>query len=145
LLTVQVDMLPRWSVPGALCIGDAAHAMSPALGVGINYAIQDAGGCGQPAGAGAALTSRRRRGAGRRRSAGPAAARRPTALMQRIQIAAHRFLRSGRELVHDPPNRFERTVPSAVLTALRPVTARFIGYGFRPERINDEVLSSPPP
>jgi hypothetical protein len=70
---------------------------------------------------------------------------RPTALMQRIQIAAHRFLRSGRELVHDPPNRFERTVPSAVLTALRPVTARFIGYGFRPERINDEVLSSPPP
>jgi 2-polyprenyl-6-methoxyphenol hydroxylase-like FAD-dependent oxidoreductase len=145
LLTVQVDMLPRWSVPGALCIGDAAHAMSPALGVGINYAIQDAVAAANRLvpvlrsrpDDDAALDDAARQVQRRRR--------RPTALMQRIQIAAHRFLRSGRELVHDPPNRFERTVPSAVLTALRPVTARFIGYGFRPERINDEVLSSPPP
>jgi 2-polyprenyl-6-methoxyphenol hydroxylase-like FAD-dependent oxidoreductase len=145
LLTVQVDMLPRWSVPGALCIGDAAHAMSPALGVGINYAIQDAVAAANRLVSvlrsrpddDAALDDAARQVQRRRQ--------RPTALMQRIQIAAHRFLRSGRELVHDPPNRFERTVPSAVLTALRPVTARFIGYGFRPERINDEVLSSPPP
>src|SRR5262245_36949009 len=42
LLTVQVDRLRRWSRPGLLCIGDAAHAMSPVGGVGINLAIQDA-------------------------------------------------------------------------------------------------------
>jgi 2-polyprenyl-6-methoxyphenol hydroxylase-like FAD-dependent oxidoreductase len=42
LLTVKVDRLQRWSRPGLLCIGDAAHAMSPIGGVGINLAIQDA-------------------------------------------------------------------------------------------------------
>src|SRR5881296_3847385 len=42
LLTVQVDRLTRWYRPGLLCIGDAAHAMSPVGGVGINLAIQDA-------------------------------------------------------------------------------------------------------
>ncbi len=42
LLTVAVDRLPLWHKPGLLCIGDAAHAMSPVGGVGINLAIQDA-------------------------------------------------------------------------------------------------------
>jgi 2-polyprenyl-6-methoxyphenol hydroxylase-like FAD-dependent oxidoreductase len=42
LLTVRVDRLRRWYAPGLLCIGDAAHAMSPIGGVGINLAIQDA-------------------------------------------------------------------------------------------------------
>jgi 2-polyprenyl-6-methoxyphenol hydroxylase-like FAD-dependent oxidoreductase len=42
LLTVQINRLRRWHRPGLLCIGDAAHAMSPAFGVGINLAIQDA-------------------------------------------------------------------------------------------------------
>ena len=42
LLTVQINRLGRWHLPGLLCIGDAAHAMSPAGGVGINLAIQDA-------------------------------------------------------------------------------------------------------
>jgi 2-polyprenyl-6-methoxyphenol hydroxylase-like FAD-dependent oxidoreductase len=42
LLTVVVDRLDRWWAPGVLCIGDAAHAMSPIGGVGINLAIQDA-------------------------------------------------------------------------------------------------------
>jgi 2-polyprenyl-6-methoxyphenol hydroxylase-like FAD-dependent oxidoreductase len=42
LLTVRVDRLSQWSRPGLLCIGDAAHAMSPVGGVGINLAIQDA-------------------------------------------------------------------------------------------------------
>ena len=42
LLTVAVDRLRKWSRPGLLCIGDAAHAMSPIGGVGINLAIQDA-------------------------------------------------------------------------------------------------------
>ena len=42
LLTVAVDRLSRWFRPGLFCIGDAAHAMSPIGGVGINLAIQDA-------------------------------------------------------------------------------------------------------
>lgn len=42
LLTVKVDRLKQWYLPGLLCIGDAAHAMSPVGGVGINLAIQDA-------------------------------------------------------------------------------------------------------
>ena len=42
LLTVAIDRLSRWHRPGLLCIGDAAHAMSPIGGVGINLAIQDA-------------------------------------------------------------------------------------------------------
>ncbi len=42
LLTVMVDRLKEWARPGLLCIGDAAHAMSPVGGVGINLAIQDA-------------------------------------------------------------------------------------------------------
>lgn len=42
LLDVRLDRLRRWSVPGLLCLGDAAHAMSPVGGVGINLAIQDA-------------------------------------------------------------------------------------------------------
>jgi 2-polyprenyl-6-methoxyphenol hydroxylase-like FAD-dependent oxidoreductase len=42
LLTVAINRLKRWSRPGLLCIGDAAHAMSPVGGVGINLAVQDA-------------------------------------------------------------------------------------------------------
>jgi 2-polyprenyl-6-methoxyphenol hydroxylase-like FAD-dependent oxidoreductase len=42
LLTVKVDLLEKWHKPGLLCIGDAAHAMSPVGGVGINLAVQDA-------------------------------------------------------------------------------------------------------
>ena len=42
LLSVTVDRLKKWWRPGLLCIGDAAHAMSPIGGVGINMAVQDA-------------------------------------------------------------------------------------------------------
>ncbi len=42
LLTVVIDQLTQWARPGLLCIGDAAHAMSPVGGVGVNLAVQDA-------------------------------------------------------------------------------------------------------
>ncbi|MBB5051218.1 2-polyprenyl-6-methoxyphenol hydroxylase-like FAD-dependent oxidoreductase [Afipia massiliensis] len=41
-LTVRIDRLTQWALPGLLCIGDAAHAMSPVGGVGVNLAVQDA-------------------------------------------------------------------------------------------------------
>ena len=129
-------------MPGVLCIGDAAHAMSPAFGVGINYAIQDAVATANilvpmlrpHRRDGAALDAADRRVQRRRR--------RPTARMQRLQLAAHRAIANGRVSVHPPPNRRERTVPD-VLTTPRPVTARPIGYGFRPERIGAELLDPP--
>src|SRR5258708_23736801 len=42
LLHVRLDRLRRWHRPGLLCIGDAAHAMSPVFGIGINLAVEDA-------------------------------------------------------------------------------------------------------
>jgi 2-polyprenyl-6-methoxyphenol hydroxylase-like FAD-dependent oxidoreductase len=42
LLVVTINRLKRWTRPGLLCIGDAAHAMSPVGGVGVNLAVQDA-------------------------------------------------------------------------------------------------------
>jgi 2-polyprenyl-6-methoxyphenol hydroxylase-like FAD-dependent oxidoreductase len=42
LLSVRANRLPQWWLPGLLCIGDAAHAMSPVGGIGVNYAIADA-------------------------------------------------------------------------------------------------------
>ena len=98
--------------------------MSPAFGVGINYAVQDAVATANllvpvlraTPDDGAALDEAARRVQRRRRP--------PTATMQRVRVAAHRAIRSGRELVHEPPNRFERTVPGAVLAAARPLTGR---------------------
>lgn len=136
LLSVQIDRLPQWHLPGVLCIGDAAHAMSPAFGVGINYAIQDAvaaaqrlapvlraGGSDRDVDAACAAVQRRRV--------------RPTVRMQRMQRVAHRVIASGRgvRLLHDPPTVPERAFLRFVLPVARPVLARVIGRGFRPERL----------
>jgi 2-polyprenyl-6-methoxyphenol hydroxylase-like FAD-dependent oxidoreductase len=91
ILTVQINRLQRWYRPGLLCIGDAAHAMSPAGGVGINLAIQDAVAAANiltgplqarcvPVAALAAVQKRRDF---------------PTRVTQAVQQFAHRELRSG--------------------------------------------------
>ena len=86
ILTVQINRLERWYRPGLLCIGDAAHAMSPAGGVGINLAIQDA-----VAAANLLTGSLQSR---RVREVALAAVQRrrvfPTRVTQAIQLAAHR-------------------------------------------------------
>lgn len=137
LLSVQIDRLHRWWRPGAVCIGDAAHAMSPIFGVGINYAVQDAVAAANllvpvlrypnatPLRIDQALAALQRRRA------------MPTALMQRIQRGAHAVIGSGGglHLLHNPPTRRERIVMRAVIPVARPVLARIVGYGFRPERI----------
>jgi 2-polyprenyl-6-methoxyphenol hydroxylase-like FAD-dependent oxidoreductase len=134
LLTVQIDRLERWWAPGLLAIGDAAHAMSPAFGVGINYAVQDA------VAAANALAAPLRDGADlaphlaalqRRRLA-------PTMRMQALQLRAHRLI-AGRAgaILHTPPRWYERAVLALLLPIARRAAARIVGRGFRPERFDD--------
>ncbi|MBV9859467.1 MAG: FAD-dependent oxidoreductase [Alphaproteobacteria bacterium] len=139
LLTVAVDRLKRWWRPGLLCIGDAAHAMSPIGGVGINLAIQDAVAAAnilaQPLREGT-ITPRHLARVQRRR-------RLPARLTQRLQIVVQERI-IDRVLKRDAPiaapwllrlfNRWPR---------LRRIPARLIGLGFRPEhvRISSQRLS----
>ena len=129
LLTVQVNRLTRWWREGLLCIGDAAHAMSPIGGVGINLAIQDAVAAGRILGtalkAGAVTTDQL--AAVQKRRAWP------SRMTQRAQIAAHdRVLipvLSANESLRAP---FILKVLNSV-PALRGLPARAIGLGLRPE------------
>jgi 2-polyprenyl-6-methoxyphenol hydroxylase-like FAD-dependent oxidoreductase len=138
LLSVQINRMERWHLPGFLCIGDAAHAMSPAFGVGINYAIQDA-----VAGANL-LTARLKAGTlteadlarvQRRRA-------RPTARMQSLQLALHHAIGrpGGGAILPSPLPWPMRAALAVVIPPLRVVTAHILGRGFRPERISRAVL-----
>jgi 2-polyprenyl-6-methoxyphenol hydroxylase-like FAD-dependent oxidoreductase len=88
LLTVRLDRTPRWFRRGLLCIGDAAHAMSPVGGVGINLAIQDA------VAAARYLAAPLRRGDVGASDLARVQARRwaPTFVTQSLQQLLHRFL-----------------------------------------------------
>jgi 2-polyprenyl-6-methoxyphenol hydroxylase-like FAD-dependent oxidoreductase len=130
LLTVVVDRLPRWWRPGFLCIGDAAHAMSPIGGVGINLAIQDAVAAANlltaPLAAGAVTDDDLRRVQRRREW--------PTRATQRVQIFAQDHV-IGRVLGNSPralpwPIKLLRRFP-----VLRRLPARLVGVGVRPERV----------
>jgi 2-polyprenyl-6-methoxyphenol hydroxylase-like FAD-dependent oxidoreductase len=137
LLTVTVDRLERWSAEGVLCIGDAAHAMSPVGGVGINLAIQDAV-------AAANLLSEPLR-AGRLTPADLARvqARRefPTRLTQALQIQAHErllapALSQSAEALR-PPLLFRLATSSH---ALRRLLGRVLGVGIRSEHVRSPEL-----
>ena len=133
LLTVQVNRLKRWWLPGLLCIGDAAHAMSPAFGVGINYAVQDA------VAAARILAEPLRTGSVPAQALARVQRRRLPAvrLMQPIQLLVHRVIAKpgGGAVLHQPPSRAERVVLAVLLPVLRRLSARLIGRGFRPERL----------
>jgi 2-polyprenyl-6-methoxyphenol hydroxylase-like FAD-dependent oxidoreductase len=88
LLAVRLNRMPRWFEPGLLCIGDAAHAMSPVGGVGINLAIQDA------VAAARYLAAPLRRGNVRLGDLARVQVRRwaPTFLTQSLQQLAHRLI-----------------------------------------------------
>ncbi|MBV8170622.1 MAG: FAD-dependent monooxygenase, partial [Candidatus Eremiobacteraeota bacterium] len=140
LLTVTIDRLRRWWRPGLLCIGDAAHAMSPIGGVGINLAVQDA------VAAANILWPALRDG-----SAPPALLERvqrrrefPTRVTQGIQVmiqnnVIRRVL--GIDTPLSPPwplrllNRFR---------ALRGIPARLVGIGVRPEHVQTPDVSAQP-
>jgi 2-polyprenyl-6-methoxyphenol hydroxylase-like FAD-dependent oxidoreductase len=131
LLTVKVDRLKQWSRPGLLCIGDAAHAMSPVGGVGINLAIQDAVATANILAAKlstGAITDDDLAAVQRRREF-------PTRATQRLQVAIQngvirRVLASSQPLTLPWPLRLMQHWP-----LLRRIPARVIGMGFRPEHV----------
>jgi 2-polyprenyl-6-methoxyphenol hydroxylase-like FAD-dependent oxidoreductase len=138
LLTVQVNRLDRWWRPGLICIGDAAHAMSPAFGVGVNYAIQDA------VAAARVLAAPLRRGTLSARVVKRIQRRRqlPVRLMQPIQLTLHRVIArpGGGGFVPSRMPWWQRAVAYLMLPVLRRVMARLVGRGFRPERLTGELL-----
>ncbi|MFI7633939.1 FAD-dependent oxidoreductase [Nonomuraea sp. NPDC049400] len=132
-LSVRVDRLPQWHRPGLLCIGDAAHAMSPAGGVGINLAVQDAVATanllgpllargGKPEAADLARVQSRRERAAR--------------VTQAFQLGILRDLYpknlSDDTTQHVPPI----FAAFRMLPPLRHLMGRFVGMGVRPERIS---------
>ena len=131
LLTVAVDRLTTWHRPGLLCIGDAAHAMSPIGGVGVNLAVQDAVAAanllweplrrGPPSDADLARVQRRRLF--------------PARVTQRIQVVLQnrvisRALQASGELKVPLPIRLMARFP-----LLRRIPARLLGLGVRPEHV----------
>ena len=131
LLTVQVNRLRDWCCEGLLCIGDSAHAMSPAGGVGINLAIQDAIATAN------LLAEKLLRGPVRVDDLRTVQARRewPTRLIQAMQIFIHRRVVTGRL-----PGDKKTSLPFVLrllnwFPILRQLPARFIGLGPRPEHV----------
>ena len=131
LLTVRVDRLRRWWREGLLCIGDAAHAMSPVGGVGINLAIQDAVATAnllvEPLRAGR-VEARDLERVQRRREL-------PTRVTQRLQLLVQNRLVT-RALGNSRPFKAPavlRLLARAPL--LRRLPARIVGLGVRPEHV----------
>ncbi len=131
LLTVALDRLPQWYRPGLLCIGDAAHAMSPIGGVGINLAVQDA------VAAANILTEPLRTGAVTLDHLARVQRRRqwPTRVTQAIQrTIQNRVIGPVLAGAAQP----KPPLPVKLLDwfpALRGIPARMIGIGVRPEHI----------
>jgi 2-polyprenyl-6-methoxyphenol hydroxylase-like FAD-dependent oxidoreductase len=138
-LEVKVNRLERWHRPGLLCIGDAAHAMSPIGGVGINLAIQDA-----VAAANLLAEPLRRGDLGEADLAAVQHRReRPTKLTQQVQLLMQRnmispLLESSDAATFPRPMRLVLGTPLVGRVIAR-LLARFMAIGFR----NEHVRSAP--
>lgn len=129
-LEVQVNRLRRWHLPGLLCIGDAAHAMSPIAGIGINLAIQDAVATAN------GLAEPLRRGTLQEPDLARVQRRRwlPTVVTQTVQRLIQRVL--IRPVLAGQPFRPPRALRYlARVRALRRLPALFIGVGVLPEHV----------
>ncbi len=132
LLTVTVDRLTRWSKPGLLCIGDAAHAMSPVGGVGINLAIQDAVATAN------LLAAKLRDGTADDDDLDAVRRRRlwPTKMTQAMQVAIQNNVLVP--VLGGANANLEVPLPIRVVTAVAPLQrlfARLLGMGVRPEHV----------
>jgi 2-polyprenyl-6-methoxyphenol hydroxylase-like FAD-dependent oxidoreductase len=138
LLTVQINHLERWSIPGLLCIGDAAHAMSPVGGIGINIALQDA------VAAANILAEPLRTHSLTPHHLQWVQTHRATAVRrtQQFQAFAHkvlnRVLRNPGPLTPPLALRLVTSMPG-----FQRLTARFIGLGLQPEHIQPGRTSRP--
>ncbi len=143
LLTVRVDRLKRWYRPGLLCIGDAAHAMSPVGGVGINLAIQDAVAAAnilaEPLREGAVSDEVLRKVQERRQW--------PTRMTQALQIfMQNRVIRNVLSMTNAAASAVRGDAAQALPVACAAFPARLIGMGFRPSmsrESNRRAISDP--
>ncbi|MBB5330864.1 FAD-dependent oxidoreductase [Tunturiibacter gelidoferens] len=132
LLTIQVNRLQEWSSPGLLCIGDAAHAMSPVGGIGINIAIQDAVATAN------ILTEALLSNSLTQHHLRQVQDYRETAVRntQRVQVFAHRIL--DRVLRDNGP--IKSPLALRILTHIpgfQNLPARFVGVGLQPQHIKN--------
>lgn len=132
LLSVKLNRLERWHQPGLLCIGDAAHAMSPAGGVGINLAIQDAVATANllaDALREGRVTDELLQSVQRRREF-------PTRMTQAAQANAHKVF--AQLFRHTGPMKAPWQLKVAVrIPGITHVIGRAVGIGVRPEHIKD--------
>ena len=131
LLTVVIDRLKRWYRDGLLCIGDAAHAMSPVGGIGINVAIQDA------VAAGNILGPALRKGPVPESLLAEVQKRRewPTRMTQSLQVVVQNLvIRNVLQMQKNPRAPFIVKLFNW-FPALRRIPGRIIGMGFRPEHV----------
>ena len=136
LLTVQVNRLKRWCREGLLCIGDAAHAMSPVGGVGINLAIQDA----------VAAANVLWKGDFSERNLHRVQERRdfPTRATQRVQVLVQDRILSRVLVDSAAPLPVPLAVRLLARSAfLRRIPARMVGIGVRPEHVESPAASAP--
>jgi 2-polyprenyl-6-methoxyphenol hydroxylase-like FAD-dependent oxidoreductase len=131
LLTVTIDRLRQWHRPGLLCIGDAAHAMSPVGGVGVNLAVQDAVAAAnilaEPLRAGF-VTNEHLAAVQRRREF-------PMKLIQWVQVVVQNRLLSPALSSSERPKPPFALKLIQWLPFLRRIPARIVGLGMRPEHI----------
>jgi 2-polyprenyl-6-methoxyphenol hydroxylase-like FAD-dependent oxidoreductase len=138
LLTVTVDRLRRWARPGLLCIGDAAHAMSPVGGVGINIAVQDAVATAN------ILWQTLKRGRPTLTELNRVQARRelPARLTQDAQVLVqNRIVAPALALEGDLKPPFAVKLLDW-FPVLRRIPARLVGIGVRPEHVSKELLAA---
>jgi 2-polyprenyl-6-methoxyphenol hydroxylase-like FAD-dependent oxidoreductase len=139
LLTVAINRLKRWTRPGLLCIGDAAHAMSPVGGVGVNLAVQDAVATAN------LLAAKLVDGCPSEDELDAVRRRRefPVRITQAMQVVVQNKLISVALKPGDRPSK--PPLLAHVINAvpwLQGITARFVGLGVRPEHVHSPISRS---